>query len=237
MKTILRSTYVFLLFSSFLFVQCKKEDTTPVIPKSSNKTLDNPTVDGITGASSTYDAATSSYTVTVPGGTDLSAIKFTFTVPTGATAKPASGSVQNFTNPVSYTITAEDGSTQLFTVKVLYKSTWASSQERYDAIRIKAQRVSGATVSSAIPGGFSNNGTITDADVAYIVNTADFLKAYSDTKTTGWQAIDKAKLEFYYISLDNTTGQLRVDKGTNVTLDANGNLTSYKPYWALFYSK
>jgi hypothetical protein len=191
------------------------------------------------GASSTFDATTNAYTMTVPGGTDITAIKFTFTLPAGATAKPASGSVQNFTNPVTYIVTAEDGSTQTFTVNVVYKSTWATSQDRYDAIRLKAQRVAGVTVSSAVPyvSPVATNATVVDADVAYIVNTADFQKTYSDAKNITWQALDKTKLEIYFVGLTIATGELRVDKGTNLTLDKNGSLYSYKPYWILFYSK
>lgn len=117
---------------SLLLIQCTKTTDTP-IPKSSAKSLDSPSIDGVTGASSTFDAASNSYTVTVPGGTDITAIKFTFTLPTGATAKPASGSVQNFTNPVTYTVTAEDGSTQTFTVKVVAKTCLVYRIENIDS--------------------------------------------------------------------------------------------------------
>ncbi|GAB4023685.1 hypothetical protein [Spirosoma koreense] len=236
MKSIFNAAPALLPLLICLLVQCKSNDSS-VTPKSSAKSLDSPAVDGVTGATSTFDAATNSFTMTVPGGTDLTALKFTFTLPAGATAKPASGSVQNFTNPVTYIVTAEDGSTQNFTVRVAYKTTWASSQDRYEAIRLKAQRVAGVTVSSSIPGGFSSNAPITDADVAYIVNTADFIKSYSDSKATSWQAIDKTKLEYYSVSLTLATGELRVDKGVDVKFDQNGNFYSYKPSWALFYSK
>ncbi|SFE95070.1 hypothetical protein [Spirosoma endophyticum] len=221
-----------------LLTQCKSSDSsTPVTPKSSAKSIDNPAVDGFTGATTSFDAPTNSYTLTVPGGTDITTLKFTFTLSTGATATPNSGSVQNFTNPVIYTVTAEDGSKQTFTVRAVYKSTWSTSEARYDAIRLKAQRVTGATVSAAVPFGFATNVPITDADVAYIANTADFVKSYTDAKATNWQAIDKTKLEVFYVSLTFATGEIRVDKGTNVTFDSKGNFYSYKPVWALFYSK
>lgn len=160
-------------------------------------------------------------------------------LPSGATAKPASGSIQDFTNPVTYVVTAEDGSTQTYTARVVYKSTWSSSQDRYDAIRLRAQRIAGVIVSSGIPGfaAFATNATVTDAETAYIANTGTFVKSYSDGKSTAWTSIDKAKLEYYSIDLTIATGKLDVRKGTDVTLDANGNWKSYKPGWGLFYKK
>ncbi|GAA4398054.1 hypothetical protein GCM10023187_08180 [Nibrella viscosa] len=116
MKTALKGTSLLFLFLCFL--QCSKTPDTPVTPKSSAKTLTDPVLDGLTGVATTFDAATSTYTLTVPAGTNVMALKLTFTLPTGATAIPASGSTQNFTNPVVYTVTAEDGSTQPYTVKV-----------------------------------------------------------------------------------------------------------------------
>lgn len=232
MKTNSKGVHVVLLLLMGLLIQCNAPE-----PKSSSKSINNPIIDGIAGATSVFDAATSTYTLTIPPGTDLTAIKFVFTLPVGATSKPNSGSIQDFTNPVTYTITAEDGSTQTFTVKAVHKSTWATVQERYDAIRLKAQKVASTTVSTATPSGFSDNATITDADVDYIANKGVFVKNYMDTKATVWQAIDKVKLEVYYVSITVATGELRVDKGINVGLDQNGTLKSYKPSWALFYKK
>ncbi len=222
-----------------LLVQCTKTNETPVAPKSSAKSMDSPAVDGVTGASSSFDAASSTYTMTVPGGTDITAVKFTFAVPAGATAKPASGSVQDFTKPVIYTVTAEDGSTQTFTVKLVYKSTWASSQDRYDAIRLKAQRVSGIALSSAIPAffAFATGAVVTDAQTAYMANTAEFARSYDDLKYTVRYAIDRGNLELYSVALTKATGEVEVRKGTDVTFDQNGKWASYKPGWYLGYSK
>ncbi|PHK16083.1 hypothetical protein VF12_40235, partial [Nostoc linckia z15] len=117
MKTIFQGAIWSLLFL-LVFIQCSKVPDTPVVPKSSAKTLTNPSIDGITGISFSFDAATSTYTTVVPFGTDITALKISFTLPTSATVKPASGSVQNLTNPVTYMVTAEDGSTQNYIVKV-----------------------------------------------------------------------------------------------------------------------
>ena len=118
MKTIYRGTFGLLFILSVLLVQCKKSNDTPVTPKSSAKSLTNPVIDGVISATSTFDASTSTYTMTVPFGTVITALKLTFNLSTAATANPTSGSVQNFTNPITYTVTAEDGSTQNYTVKV-----------------------------------------------------------------------------------------------------------------------
>ena len=104
------------------FLQCKAPVT--VTPKSSAKSLNFLVLDDSQGPlgniKATFNAVTATYSFNVPNGTNVSAIKLFFLLPTGATASPASGSTQNFTNPVSYTVTAEDGSTQVFKVEVVF---------------------------------------------------------------------------------------------------------------------
>lgn len=107
-----------LLLLCLVLTQCKKTSDTPITPKSSAKSLTNPTIEGVTSASSVYEATTSTYTLTVPFGTDVTALKISFTLSPAATVKPASGSAQNYTNPVMYIVTAEDGSTQIYIMKV-----------------------------------------------------------------------------------------------------------------------
>ncbi|MEP1035624.1 cadherin domain-containing protein [Ekhidna sp.] len=53
----------------------------------------------------------STVTMEVMAGTDISALTPDITVSQGATVSPASGAVQDFTSSVTYTITAEDGGT------------------------------------------------------------------------------------------------------------------------------
>jgi hypothetical protein len=61
--------------------------------------------------------ASHTVTVTVPYGTDLTALEPTITH-TGARMSPASGTAQDFSSSVTYTVTAEDGSTQKYTATV-----------------------------------------------------------------------------------------------------------------------
>lgn len=56
--------------------------------------------------------------LTVPYGTDVTALAPTIAVSTDASVSPASGVAQNFTSPVVYTVTAADGSTKSYVVNV-----------------------------------------------------------------------------------------------------------------------
>jgi hypothetical protein len=75
----------------------------------------NPAVTG------TINESAKTIAVTVPSGTDRSALIPTITH-TGASISPESGAAQNFTNPVTYTVTARDGSTMAYTVTVTVAS-------------------------------------------------------------------------------------------------------------------
>jgi autotransporter-associated beta strand protein len=70
--------------------------------------------------------------LTVPTGTNVTALAPTFTVSPSATASPASGTALNFTSAQTYTITAEDTTTQVYTVTVTTGAmpnifTWTSA--------------------------------------------------------------------------------------------------------------
>jgi hypothetical protein len=69
-------------------------------------------------AAGTIDSGTHAVAVTVPYGTDVSALTPTITISSGASISPASGVQQDFTSPVTYTVTAADSSTQAWTVTV-----------------------------------------------------------------------------------------------------------------------
>ncbi len=70
--------------------------------------------------------------VTIPGGTDRSAIVANFTttsisVKVGNITQVSGVTVNNFTNPVDYTVTAQDGSTAQYTVTVPYPVLYISN--------------------------------------------------------------------------------------------------------------
>lgn len=121
--------YLPLLFSfALLLYSCKSTEIFNEV-KSNKKNISSLSIQNIPGATSTFDASSNSYSISVPSGTNLKAIVLTLTLPTGATCSPLSGSVQDFTNPVNYTITAEDGSKQTFKITILVNRMTKSSEK------------------------------------------------------------------------------------------------------------
>ena len=68
-------------------------------------------------AGGTINEAAHSVALTVPFGTDLSALVPTITI-SGASVSPASGVAHSFAGPATYTVTAADGTTQAYVVTV-----------------------------------------------------------------------------------------------------------------------
>ena len=107
------------IFSLLLFASCsKKQDV--ATPKSSAKLISsfslnafNPVIAG------TINQTALTISLSVPFGTDVTALVPAITVSAGASVSPISGKATNFTNPMQYTVTAADGSTQVYTVTVL----------------------------------------------------------------------------------------------------------------------
>ena len=78
---------------------------------------------GYSGASGSINEAAKTIAVTVPNGTDVSALIATFTttginVRVGAAIQTSASSANDFTGPVSYTVTAADASTATYIVTV-----------------------------------------------------------------------------------------------------------------------
>jgi hypothetical protein len=65
----------------------------------------------------TNGASSSTVTLTLPAGTDLTAQTPTIVI-NGSSINPPSRVPQNFTQPVTYTVTAADGSTRVYTVTI-----------------------------------------------------------------------------------------------------------------------
>lgn len=111
-----------------LLISCKSSEEE--ITKSAEKAISHVKIEGLALATVTFDGTSSTYSVTVPRGTDLKALPVSFTLPAGATSMPKSGTVQDFNQPVTYTITAEDGSTQI--IKILVKIVQSSDKTILD---------------------------------------------------------------------------------------------------------
>ncbi len=124
--------------------------------------------------------------VTVPVGTNVTALSPTYTVSNLASGSPASGTTRNFTTPQIYTITAEDGSTQNHTVTVTEGSvasifTWTtgsggnwSDSAKWTNDLSNGLRP-GASGSSTYTLNFNQAVTATnDLSTSYAVNTLNF---------------------------------------------------------------
>jgi Fibronectin type III domain. len=72
----------------------------------------------ISGQSGSTTISGTTIAVTMPFGTDVTALTPAITLSTGASVSPTSGTAQDFTSPVTYTVTAADASTKAYTVTV-----------------------------------------------------------------------------------------------------------------------
>ena len=108
------------------------------------------TVDGEVRAGS-IDETNHTVSLTLPAGTDVTALAPLVTVSEKATLSPASGTARDFTAPVTYTVTAEDGSAQEYTatVTVLGESPAADRAALDAAIATAAATKAGIAVDTA----------------------------------------------------------------------------------------
>jgi hypothetical protein len=102
--------------------QCKDDDHDPEGPPGNESNAKSVTAFAFQAltpvATGTINEAAKTITLTVPYGTNVTALVPTIAISAEATIAPASGAAQNFTNPVQYTVTAEDDSQQTYTVTV-----------------------------------------------------------------------------------------------------------------------
>jgi len=70
------------------------------------------------GSTALIDQSVHTVALTVPFGTNVTALAPTITLSRFATVAPASGVSRNFSAPLQYTVTAQDGSTQTYTATV-----------------------------------------------------------------------------------------------------------------------
>ncbi|GAA4462472.1 hypothetical protein GCM10023189_39180 [Nibrella saemangeumensis] len=115
---------------------CKTAE--PDAVKSDKKDISNLAVEGLPGANIVFDQSISTYSVTVPAGTNVSALNVTFSLPQGATSRPESGSIQDFRNPVNYTVTAEDKSSRTYIVRVVVQAAPKATEKQITAFSFEA---------------------------------------------------------------------------------------------------
>jgi len=124
------------------------------------------------------DSASSTVTLPVKPGTDLTALAPTLTVVPGATVAPANGSAQDFTDPVTYTVTGADGATKTWTVKALVMR------------------------SPVLPGYNADPNIVVFGDTYYIYATTDGTPGWGSTSFKVWSSKDLVDWSDHGVILD-----------------------------------
>jgi hypothetical protein len=108
----IKKYFILLLLAGFVFSCSSDDDPEPVAPPVQSTAADilTFTLTEETGAA-TINASAATVEIEVESGTDLTSLSPAFTVSTGASASPASGTSGNYSSEVTITVTAEDGTT------------------------------------------------------------------------------------------------------------------------------
>jgi len=201
-------------------------------------------------ATGTVTEASHSIAVTVPFGTNLTALVPSI-IHTGATINPVNAAAQNFTNPVTYTVTAADGSTQAYTVTVSLAFSTAKAITSFgfatpvvsgtvtESIHSIAVTVPfGTNVTALVPSIVHTGSTISPAigtaqnftnPVTYTVTAADgSTQAYTVTATVAPNPA-KAITSFTFPSLAVSGTVTEATHAIVVTVPLSTNLTVLAP--------
>ncbi|MDD2412912.1 MAG: hypothetical protein PHR79_08365, partial [Bacteroidales bacterium] len=173
--------------------------------------LTSPAVTGI------VDATAHTVALTVPSGTNVTALVPTFTLSTGATAKvgavaQVSGTTaNNFTAPVTYNVTAEDGTTtQAWVVTVTVTTDPASTETDILTFDLTSPAVTGIvdatahTVALTVPSGTD----VTALVPTFTLSTGATAKVCAVAQVSGTTANDfTAPVTYNVTAEDGTTTQ------------------------------
>ena len=173
----------------------------------------------------TGTVGTNTVDLTVPYGTNLSALVPTITI-TGSSVNPASGAAQAFTNGVTYTVTAADSTTKVYTVTVHVALN--SAKDITSFIFLKANN---SGLASDVPGVFGSNtitltvpyGTSLTGLIPTITITGASVNPASGVAQTFTNGVGKT---YTVIAADGTTKNYTV----TVTVDASNtdkDITSF----------
>jgi hypothetical protein len=109
--------------------------------------------------------------VTVPTGTDVTALVPAITVSAGATVSPLSGVAHNFTSPVTYTVTSATGATQAYTVTVtVTPATFGITAFSFPIQAGVATAVNGTITGNSIAVTVPNGTPVTDLSPAITIS-------------------------------------------------------------------
>ena len=156
-----------------------------------NADVSNPTTKAITayslaGVSATINEANKTIGVTLPTGTNVSALVATFTttgavVKVGPTTQTSGTTANNFTGPVAYTVTAADGSVATYTVTATVAPSTAKAMTAYSVAGVSGTiNETTKTIALILP-----SGTNVTARAATFTTTGANVKVGAITQTSG----------------------------------------------------
>lgn len=146
----------------------------------------------LAGASGVINETAKTISVTVPYGTNLTALAATFSttgmsVKVGATVQASGVTVNNFTTPVAYVVTAADATTSTYTVTVAVANNTAKAITAYSFVGYTGAsgviNETAKTISVTVP-----NGTNVTALVATFTTTGSNVKVGTTLQTSGTTA-------------------------------------------------
>jgi len=198
-----------LLLSVFIILPgCGGGDDT--CPDSSIKAISAFSFAGFPGSAGTVNEAAKTIEVTVPSGTNVTALIATFTttgtvVRVGSAVQTSGTTPNNFTSPVVYTVTAADGSTVTYTVNVTVASVTAKAITAFSFVGFPAAtgviNEAAKTISVTLPVGTNLTNLI-----AKFTTTGINVKVGSTVQTSGSTPNDFTNPVPYIVTAaDNST--------------------------------
>ena len=160
----------------------------------------------LAGVAGTIDEAAKTIAVTVPTGTNVTALVATFTtigtsIKVGATDQTSGTTPNNFTSPVSYTVTAADATTATYTVTVTVALNSAKTITSYSLAGITGTINEAAkTIAVTMP-----NGTSVTALSATFATTGTSVKVGAAAQTSGTTANDFTSPVAYTVTAADST--------------------------------
>jgi Ice-binding-like len=138
----------------------------------------------IAGATGTINETAKTIAVTVPNGTNVTALVATFTstgvsVKVGTTAQVSGTTPNDFSSPVVYTVTAGDASTAAYTVTVTAASTSSKAITAF-SINGATGTITGTAISVTMP-----LGTNVSAQIATFASTGSSVKVGTTVQVSG----------------------------------------------------
>ena len=169
--------------------------------------------------------------VTVPNGTNVTALVATFTnsalstVKVGSTLQASGSTANNFTSPVSYEVTAEDGTTQTYTVTVTITAPAQKSSAKdltafSFASPLASGVISGSSIAITVPAGTSVSALVATFTSSSLSN----VKVGSTVQVSGTTANNFSSPVTYIVTAeDGTTKTYTVTVTVDVVVPPTAN--------------